>query len=457
MRTLPILATFCLTGLAAAQFHAGNLVVLRVGDGLNPLSNASQALFLDEYTTGGVLVQSLALPTAVNGTNLPIACSGSATSEGNLQLSGDGRFLVLGGYATPPGLVSVASTASASTPRVIARVGIDGSVDTSTSLTNLYSANNLRSATSLDGTAFWTAGANSGIGYVALGASTGVSLNVVNPQNNRVVSIQNGQLHVSGSAQGFYGVSAVGTGLPTTTGQVVTALPGMPTAAGPSAYDFFFADANTLYVADDRASGGNGGIQKYTFANGTWSLQYTLSPTATSGCRGVTGVVLGGVVTLFATDTLSSNDQLLSVVDTGPGATFQTLATAGTYTLFRGVRLLAGSPFVQRTPNGCGAVSIVGSGDAALGSTFTTDLGNTTGVPFVGYGLVLAPTPICSSCVLGHEWSVALFGGTSGFGIPNDAAFAGLLIGIQGADLLGTGGCANPPVVMTDTLAITLH
>ena len=78
--------------------------MLRLGDGINPLTNASQALFLDEYTTGGAIVQTVALPTAASGSNLPIACSGTATSEGNLQIAGNGQYLVLGGYGAVPGV-----------------------------------------------------------------------------------------------------------------------------------------------------------------------------------------------------------------------------------------------------------------------------------------------------------------------------------------------------------------
>ena len=45
-------------------FAAGNVVVYRVGAGATALSNATAAVFLDEYTTAGVLVQSIVLPSA---------------------------------------------------------------------------------------------------------------------------------------------------------------------------------------------------------------------------------------------------------------------------------------------------------------------------------------------------------------------------------------------------------
>ena len=458
MRLLPLLSSFLFAAAATAQLNPGNLVVLRVGDGLNPLSNASQALFLDEFTTSGSFVQTIVLPTAASGANLPIACSGTATSEGNLQLAENGQFLVLGGYGASPGIASIAASSSATTPRVVARIGLDASVDTSTSISNAFSGNNIRSATSTNGIDFFAAGANSGLQYLTLGATTSTALNTTLPLNTRTVQIAGGQLYCTSSSGAFLGVSSVGTGIPTTAGQTITALPGMPTASGPSTYDFFFADANTLYLADDRTTLGNGGIHKYTLQSGTWTFQYNLNPATTVGCRGLTGVVDNGVVTLFATNTLNGTNELLTVTDVGPGSPFTTVATAGVNTVFRGVRLLPATSFISRIPHGCGPTSIVPSGTGAIGTTLTTTIGNTTGVPFVGYGFVLFPSPVCALCTIGHEWGVVQFGSTSNFGIPNNVAFAGLVVGIQGADLLGSGGCATPgPVTLTDTLAVTLH
>lgn len=454
--TIPLLLS-TLAAAAAAQIVPGNLVVLRIGDGVNPLSNAAQALFLDEYTTSGTLVQSIALPTTASGSHQPVTCSGTATSEGNLQLAENGQYLVLAGYSAAPGLASVASTASIATPRVIARIGLDEVVDTSTTITNAFSGNNIRSATSTDGTQFWAAGANSGVNHVLLGGSSAVALNSTTPLNVRTVQIHGGQLYCSSSSSGFYYVHPVGTGIPTTSGQTVAVLPGFGTTSGPSSYDFFFADANTLYIADDRSSGGLGGIYKYAFAAGSWSLQYQLSAGPTTGLRGLTGTVQGGTATLFATTTLLSTNHVLAVTDTGPTSTFTTLATAATNTVFRGLRLIPGSPYVRRIPHGCGPMAISGTGDASLGSTFTTTLANATGLPFLGFGFALVPSPLCASCTIGHEWAVALFAASNAFAVPSNPAYLGVTIGIQGADLLGTGGCAAPPVALTDTLSITLN
>ncbi len=47
----------------AGGFTGGDVVVYRVGDGGSALTNAAAPVFLDEYTSGGTKVQSVALPT----------------------------------------------------------------------------------------------------------------------------------------------------------------------------------------------------------------------------------------------------------------------------------------------------------------------------------------------------------------------------------------------------------
>jgi hypothetical protein len=461
MRITSVLLPALLASFASAQTSTpvtpGNLVVLRIGDGLNPLTNASQAMFLDEYTTTGTLVQTIDLPIAANGANLPITSSGTATSEGNLQLDPNGQYFVFGGYDSVPGVASIAGTASASVPRVVGVLGMNGVVDTSTSTANAFSAGNIRSATTSNGVDFFAVGSNSGVQYLTLGATSSTGLNTGNPQNNRTVSIAGSQLYVSGSAQGFYGVSEVGTGVSTTPPLTITTLNGMPTAAGPSTYDFYFADPNTLYLADDRTTLGAGGIEKYTQSGGVWTLQYTLNPATTVGCRSLTGVNNGGVVTLFATNTLNSTNELLMVTDTGATSTFSSVAIAGTNTVFRGVRLASGTSTITRIQHGCGPTTISASGTGAMGTTVNFSLGNVTGVPFFGYGFSLTPAPLCSSCVIGHEWGVALYGATSNFSIPNASAYIGIAIGVQGADVFAVGGCAQPPLTLTDTMVVVIH
>ena len=154
------LFSICLAVVANAQapFTAGNIVVLRVGDGTNALSNKGNALFLDEYNPiTNVKVQSVALPTVANGNNQPILLSGTATSEGALTRSANGGFLTLTGYGSAVGAstVSLSTTTGTAVPRVIAIIKNDASINTTKKLTNFASANNPRGAYSNDGNSVW--------------------------------------------------------------------------------------------------------------------------------------------------------------------------------------------------------------------------------------------------------------------------------------------------------------
>jgi hypothetical protein len=338
----PFALGICSLALAALPVQAssltpGNIVVVRVGDGSTTLNGNASAVFLDEYTPAGGFVQTIALPTSGN----TLTNAGSATSEGFLNLSVDNQYLIQAGYKAVPGTAAVATSTSAAVNRVIGRTDMNGNVDTTTALTDAYSGGNIRAATSDDGTHFWTSGTSATSGsvrYIAsVGATTSTQLSTT-PTNTRVVRIQNGQLYVSSASLTFQGVSTVGTGVPTTSGQTITILPGFPTAAGPSNYDYFFADANTLYVADDRTNG-SGGIQKWTLSGGTWTLQYTLAVNATTGCRGLTGDITSGQNVLWATTAPGAGAiQVVTVTDTGAGSLFTPLVTAATNTALRGIR-----------------------------------------------------------------------------------------------------------------------
>jgi hypothetical protein len=439
-----------------AQFAVGNLVVLRIGDGLSTLSSAAQPTFLDEYTPTGVLVRSVPLPTAVAGANFQCTNSGTATSEGYLTLSADGRYLVCAGYGANPGTTSVAGSASASVPRVIARIDMMGNVDTSTGLNNAFSANNVRSAASADGTAFWVAGANSSISYATLGNATTVLVSNTQP-NCRVVSIFNGQLYTSSASGSFTCVSTVGTGLPVSTGNVVTPLPGMPNTTQ-SPYDYFFADPHTLYVADDRTTG-LGGIQKFAESGGVWIYQYSLFPGTGLSCRGITGEVTGGVVTLYATTTELTMNQLVTVTDTGASSTFTNVTTAATNMVFRGLRKLPHTGSYTVFGAGCsGSLGVPGNvlvNAPNLGQTLSADVTNLPAdATFFLFGWsntssVLGPLPLnlaglgAPGCFgrVSADSVVLLLGtptshqATFNLAIPNNVIYTGLTFYTQGLSL----------------------
>jgi hypothetical protein len=341
------LAAFAAVNAFAAPFTPGNILISRVGDGSGSLTSAATAVFIDEYTPAGVFVQSVAAPTTVVGTQRIITNSGSATSEGYLANSVDGKFVTFVGYDAPVGTASVVGTDAAVVNRVIGLIKADGTIDSSTAI-EAYNANNIRSAVTVDGTAFWVGGtgtpaSSGGVRYVAFGPgqiSEQISSTVTNIRN---VKIWFNQLFAGSMSGAFRGVNTVGTGLPTTPGQIITLLPGFdPSTSSPqSIYDFVFTDANTLYLADDRTPANGGGLQKWTFDSniGEWVRQYTitagLSGTATIRGLIVKPDVLGNVV--YATSTEGSANSFVTLVDLGPSSSFSVLATAPTNTRFRGL------------------------------------------------------------------------------------------------------------------------
>lgn len=466
------------TAVAQAPFTLGNLVVVSVSTASGVTSN----LWLDEYTPAGVFVQSLPLPAATSGLQRQISIRGTAASEGFLNVSTNGLYLLLAGYDAPAGTASTAIEAStaASINRVVARVGIDGSVDTSTALTDAFDGSttfqgNVRAVASDDGARFWVSGtgqgSSGGIRHVtALGDSTSAFLNLGAPTNCRVCGIYDGLLYTTSASTVYLGVCSVGSGLPTQPGQGITLLPGFPTAGGTaagSAYDFFWADANTVYVADDNAPASTvGGISKWTFDGISWSRAYrlTVTPTATSnwGARGLTGFVRDGVATLWATMNTGSGTGtvLCSVVDTGPTATVTQLLPSPTGTAFRGIRYLAKPSTITRLTAGCGTVTAKVAGNAEIGTDVRTTVGDFTVLPIVIYGVTALGLPIdpgCA-CLLGQTVDIVQVGAVSTLSIPNVAALAGTVIYTQGADLFAAGACTSPlAVALTDSFAIPIQ
>ncbi len=339
--TVAALLSLALSASAlAAPFTQGNIAVYRLGTGAAALNNAATPIFIDEYTSAGVLVQSIALPTS--GTS---SCtgSGSATSDGLMTRSADGQYLVIACYRADVGTASVVSTTAAANPRVVARIGIDGVIDTSTSVNDAYSAGNIRSAASNDGSAYWASGSNSGIRRVLHGGSTSGDISTT-LTNNRQVHIFGGQLYQSTSSGTAIRIGTIGSGLPTSSGQTISNLPGFPVTGSP--HSFFLADLSssiagmdTLYVADDGA-----GLLKYSLVAGTWTANGLLG-TTTDDYRGLTGVAANGSVTLYAVrDNGGGADTLVTVTDTsgynaGITGTVSTVATAAANTAFRSVAL----------------------------------------------------------------------------------------------------------------------
>jgi hypothetical protein len=318
-----------------------DVVVYRVGDGTAALSSAGTAVFLDQYSAAGALEKSTPMPTTTSGSNHRLVASGTATSEGLITRSVNGHLIVATGYDAAPGTATVVSTTSAATARVVGLLNASGGIDTTTGITDSFSGNNIRSGTTVDGTQLWLSGANTGVVTAALGASMSAAISATTA-NLRQIDIfgSPSQLYVGTGSGSNFRIGSVGTGLPTTTGQVTTGLPGLAVSGG-SPYAFFMADldgspgVDTMYVADDSV-----GLTKYSLVSGSWVATGTIG-TGSDTYRGVTGVVSGTTVTLY---TVRLGSELDTLVDaSGYSGTLSgaptTLATAGANTAFRGVAL----------------------------------------------------------------------------------------------------------------------
>ncbi len=343
-------------------FTAGNVVVYRVGiGGSYNITGAAAPVFLDEYTPGGTLVQSVPLPVADNGSNHALTAAGNATSEGLLTLSPNGGYLALAGYDAALGTQIVSNTSSITVPRTVAIVDPSGAIDTSTTLSNFASGNNIRGATTTDGNSLWVTGGNGGVGYTTLGSTTATTIDPSDEQNLRGIAIVDGQLYVS--SQKSIRLATVGNGVPTAPSQTLTNLPPDVPDDGsnqtPNA--FFFADvspgvagADTLYLTDDTSDL----ILKFSLNAGAWTFDGTIDA---PGVRGLTGVVSGSDVTLYATTSALDGESgtLYAYTDTsGFGGfiadTASYLVTAPANEAFRGVALVPQTPvathFVISTP-----------------------------------------------------------------------------------------------------------
>jgi uncharacterized repeat protein (TIGR01451 family) len=339
--------------IQAAEFSPGNLVVYRVGTGTGSLVNLGNPVFLDEFTPAGTLVQSIALPTVVNGTQKRLVASGTAASEGQMTLSADGRYLLLPGYdATPPHSSSLTGTASSVVNRVIGRVDSAGAIDTSTALTDAFDANNFRGVTSDNGLRFWVAGngnsTTGGVRFVqSLGATASTQLSTTN-NNLRQPAIFGGQLYVSSGSGSTARLGTVGAGLPITASQTITTLPGYPVNLSPNAFvlldlDVGVAGVDTLYIADDNTT--SGGLLKYSFNGTTWTSRGSAG-SAVDLYRGLTASKQGGDVILYAVrkggGAAAGGGEVVTLTDSSGSTGTLTgtptlLATAAANTAYRGI------------------------------------------------------------------------------------------------------------------------
>jgi uncharacterized protein (TIGR03437 family) len=429
-------------------------------------------IYLEQLTPAGVTVNSLAIPSNM------IVTSFSSKSELALNLSTDGSVITFMGYVAAPNTVDVSNSntpgvfdptnpAGGSYFRAVAQMGANGAIQVTP--TNAYSGNNGRAAILSNGLYYMVGHANNGAGTPTnVISATGVevatpgqaattvpqevgsfSITQINPatgqpyavdpkdkpgkdNNYRGLTIFNNTLYVSkgSGSNGIDTVYQVGNAgsLPTLANAAsapIVPLPGFPTISARSVgakddypFGLWFANANTLYVADegdgvlaDAAGSPSAGLQKWVLSGGTWKMAYVLQnglnlgqaysvpnyPTslnpATAGLRNLTGKVNGdGTVTLYAvTSTVSANgdqgadpNKLVSITDTlsataAPASeTFTTLRTAAAGEVLRGISFAPGAsignvPLIQSAASSSVAAIAPGGLAFAMGQNLAPE------------------------------------------------------------------------------------
>jgi hypothetical protein len=322
---------------------SGNIVVLRVGDSVATLANTGNTLALDQFTLTGTYVNSIILPKT--GANA-VCLSGSATSEGMLNLAGDRSAIVFFAYRTaPPFTSSISGSTSAAVNRAVVSVNNSGAASIPTFTNINFSGNNPRHVFS-DGLNYWVGGGNSGI---AIGRS-GFNLDTIvttSSTNTRFISNGGGQLYFA-TASVTPGIWRLGSGAPKNSGNI--AAPYITTAgigtgtASPYSFSMRF-DSTVCYIADDRSIANGGGIQKWTRTGSTWTLAYTLGTGAgsTVGARGLAVNWTTTPPTIIATTAESTLNRIIRINDTSASVTAVTLAIATSNTIFRGVAYTPGT------------------------------------------------------------------------------------------------------------------
>jgi len=451
-------------------------------------------IFLDELTLPGVTIKTFSVPPTT------LTTSFSSKSELAVNLSLDRQYLTLMGYvaaentldvsnSNTPGVYDPTNPVGGTYYRGILQIDADGNLQLTE--TNAYSGNNGRAAILGNNVIYMVGNSNNGSGTAAnVVASAGVQITARAPgqvpgaptelgifsiaqasnpatgkpykadklgkdNNFRGLTVFDNTVYVSkGSSNGINTVYQVGNAgtlpqLADAPNAPITILPGFPVTLAKAAgaqnpFGLWFADADTLYVADEgdgtaagAATSTVSGLEKWIHVSGTWKLAYVLQnglnlgvsyaianyPASlnpvTDGLRTITGHVnADGTVTVWGiTSTVSANgdqgadpNKLVSINDvlanTDPtvaaGEQFVTLRTAVAGEVLRGISFTpnslkplpitvtsSGLLYNRRTQLFNGTLTVTNIRPSAISGPFTVVLtGLTAGVTVVGSSTV---------------------------------------------------------------------
>ena len=327
LKTAAVAFILAANAFAGPIFNVGDLVVSVEGNGIEGAAsgpytdNQAAPLSLFQFapnaatptSAAATYVNSVVLPQLSSGTNFVVSGEYGSSSEGTLQLSGNGQQLTIMGYGVNaaafnanPGSYGPDSTNKAlgqsgsvqgqgyiAVPRVVALIDANGNIDSSTAVYNVFNTNNPRSAYTQDGKTIYISGQgmsgtdnSGGVFVTTLGGTsatpiTGNDAGGLTSQDTRDVQIYNNTLYVSADSKGgstnrdFIGTLGTAGTPPTTTTGAPTALKGFGNSGGTgkvtltattangvnsageeinlSPENYFFASPSVLYVTDSGA------------------------------------------------------------------------------------------------------------------------------------------------------------------------------------------------------------
>jgi hypothetical protein len=356
-----------------------NIIIARVGDNVQTLSgNTGNTLYLDQYTTNGVYLNSLMAPDSGATPVVEMGAGSDAIYETYLALSSNNNYLNFAGYGfSYPYTGSGTINDNSSDKRSVVTVNALGYETVPDTANGDYTGGteDFRAVFSPDGLInFFLLGttANNGGRIVIINGSAGAfSVAGVTLDNDRCFGSLGSNLYFSDSLSSTNSGIQILPGTPLGGG---TATNFLPTPPGNSINDFAISpDAKTVYVSDDDpflgANSQSGGIERYdtNTASGGWNWSYTLplanSQTVVPGSTALTAVFPPSVSSwgtgatgaiLYAVTSGASGNSMVRIVDNGPASTPVTLATCGTNELFRGIRfsptaILFGASIVPTT------------------------------------------------------------------------------------------------------------
>jgi hypothetical protein len=324
--------------VSSLHLYPTNLAVIRVGDGAQSLTTHGNSMFLDQWGPDGSYLSTMTIPdsgpSALVAIGPTVTITPSSVTGNGLSRSANGRFLVIGAYNTNTTYGGELQTAGAGTiPRGIGLVDDKAQYTLAISSGATGTGNFWRGAVA-DGTNnYWGYSRTLStyyLGYDAPGVQVQTLWN-----NLRSMACFNGSLYCVSAVSGKTGVIR---------------LPGLPTAAITleqliDTGSNFTSDCDVspngtlIYVADNRAGGSGGGIQRWEFNGSTWNLVYTLSDNVTAGAYYVAADFSGPNPVLYAITADQENNQIVKFTDTGSGSTGTIIAYAGANQNFRGARM----------------------------------------------------------------------------------------------------------------------